>query len=58
MLLDQMICLSFCAVIVLLAVAVGLKKMRDKRIARAWHEEFGHDENEEKIIAGEKEPAE
>ena len=56
--LDQMICLSFCAVIVLLAAAVWLKKMRDKRIARAWYEEFGHNENEDKIIAGEKEPSE
>lgn len=58
MLLDQMICLSFCAVIILLAVAVGMKKMRDRRIARAWYEEFGHEETEDKIIAGEKEPAE
>lgn len=58
MLLDQMICLSFCAVILLLGAAVIVKTYRDHKIAKAWYELYGHDENEDKIIRGEKEPEE
>lgn len=58
MLLDQMICLSFCAVILLLGAAVIVKTRRDHKIAKAWYDLYGHDEDEDKIIRGEKEPQE
>lgn len=58
MLLDQMICLSFCAVILLLGAAVLVKTLHDRKIAKAWYDLYGHDENEDKIIRGEKEPQE
>lgn len=56
--LDQFICLSFCAVILLLGAAVIVRTYRDHKIAKAWYDLYGHDENEDKIIRGEKEPQE